>query len=252
MRRCLKYAFVLAIFLTTFYSGFHFGKFSSQKEGPASNAEALSSINNHNLEQKVAELTLSNFLLNALINQPVQDSIQNFTNTSISAKTLVSQLSTSDIENYLKTTFGSTALSELTDTRVFSENILDLYYEDTFNTNTDTTFSHADIRISLSSEQSQENLTSIKQIGNATLFAHIEPYGSVGIGDQAYFIRWSHENSGEILLFDRKQINPESISNWVSYQPNSIWRTGTYRVSFFRFDDLLTPLGTTSFYISAE
>ena len=44
------------------------------------------------------------------------------------------------------------------------------------------------------------------------------------------FIKWVHINSGKILLFEKKNVNPITRQNWVSFTPDENWQTGNYYI----------------------
>jgi len=47
----------------------------------------------------------------------------------------------------------------------------------------------------------------------------------------------------------KKDIIFISNNNWVSFTPNTIWSDGKYRVSFYHFDNKLTPIASSYYYI---
>jgi len=82
-----------------------------------------------------------------------------------------------------------------------------------------------------------------------TLFAHFDTYGEVPTNGQV-FIRWRHRDTGELLLFTRKNITADATRHWVSYRPESAWKTGYYDVTYYQFSDSLEPIAQVGYLIS--
>ena len=83
----------------------------------------------------------------------------------------------------------------------------------------------------------------------ALIFAHIDVQGGLGLGDKKFFTRWTHLDSGEVLLFKQKAISPGSPRNWISYQPNGEWQQGSYEITFYQFNSELNKLASAVFYV---
>lgn len=78
------------------------------------------------------------------------------------------------------------------------------------------------------------------------LYAHLNTFGKVPLGTNV-FIKWVNRSTGEVLLFEKKLISPNSDTNWVSYQPYDSWQTGGYDIRFYQFTSQLEPVAQLSY-----
>ncbi len=83
-----------------------------------------------------------------------------------------------------------------------------------------------------------------------TIYAHIDVSSGLGLGEQKYFTRWLNLQTGEILLFKQKWMDPSSSKNWISFRPDNVWQDGAYEVTFYQFNSELSPLVKQSFYLT--
>jgi len=88
--------------------------------------------------------------------------------------------------------------------------------------------------------------------GNEKLYAHIDVQQGLGSGDAKLFTRWTHIDSGDVILFDRKQMRSDSDKNWISYRPPGQWQAGTYEVSFYRFNAEMDKLASDVFTVATD
>lgn len=81
------------------------------------------------------------------------------------------------------------------------------------------------------------------------LYAHLNTFGKVPLGTNV-FIKWTNRSTGEVLLFEKKLISPNSDTNWVSYQPYDSWQTGSYDIRFYQFTSQLEPVAQLSYDVN--
>ncbi|MFW2177043.1 MULTISPECIES: hypothetical protein [unclassified Moraxella] len=81
------------------------------------------------------------------------------------------------------------------------------------------------------------------------LFAHLNTFGKVKLGANV-FVKWTNRTTGEVLLFEKKLIVPNSNENWVSYQPYEGWQVGSYDVKFYQFTSQLEPVAQLSYDVN--
>lgn len=80
------------------------------------------------------------------------------------------------------------------------------------------------------------------------LYAHFDTMGKVPNNMQV-MVRWTHRDSGEVLLFTPRKVSEQQQQNWVSFYPMTGWKTGHYDVKYYQMNDQLSPIAQTSFYI---
>ena len=80
------------------------------------------------------------------------------------------------------------------------------------------------------------------------LYAHLNTLNKISLG-QNVFVKWTNRSTGEVLLFEKKLIMPDSNTHWVSYQPYNDWQTGTYDIRFYQFNSQLVPVAQLTYTV---
>ena len=83
---------------------------------------------------------------------------------------------------------------------------------------------------------------------NATLFAHLDTAGKVPVSPFV-FVKWVNNQTGQVLLFEKKDIVANSNQNWVSFKPDDGWLQGSYDIRFYQFTSELQPIAQLTYQI---
>ena len=83
---------------------------------------------------------------------------------------------------------------------------------------------------------------------NATLFAHMDTAGKVP-ASPFVFVKWVNNQTGQVLLFEKKDIVTNSNQNWVSFKPDDGWLQGSYDIRFYQFTSELQPIAQLTYQI---
>ena len=82
----------------------------------------------------------------------------------------------------------------------------------------------------------------------AKIYAHLDTRGQVP-ADKYVFVKWINNQTGQVLLFEKKNISASSDHNWVSFVPTDGWQVGSYDVRFYQFDSDLKPIAQTTYNV---
>ncbi len=82
----------------------------------------------------------------------------------------------------------------------------------------------------------------------AKIYAHLDTRGEIP-ADKYVFVKWINNQTGQVLLFEKKNISANSDHNWVSFIPTEGWQAGSYDVRFYQFNSELQPIAQTTYNI---
>lgn len=83
---------------------------------------------------------------------------------------------------------------------------------------------------------------------NTKLFAHLDTDGKVP-ASAFVFVKWVNNQTGQVLLFEKKDIIANSDQNWVSFIPYDGWLEGSYDIRFYQFSSELQPVAQLTYNI---
>ena len=83
---------------------------------------------------------------------------------------------------------------------------------------------------------------------NTKLFAHLDTDGKVP-ASAFVFVKWVNNQTGQVLLFEKKDIVANSNQNWVSFTPYDSWLEGSYDIRFYQFTSELQPVAQLTYNI---
>lgn len=83
---------------------------------------------------------------------------------------------------------------------------------------------------------------------NTKLFAHLDTDGKVP-ASAFVFVKWVNNQTGQVLLFEKKDIVANSNQNWVSFTPYEGWAVGSYDIRFYQFTSELQPVAQLTYNI---
>ncbi|WP_169391552.1 MULTISPECIES: hypothetical protein [Psychrobacter] len=102
------------------------------------------------------------------------------------------------------------------------------------------------IKLSLSSEVPASSVSTAMLNKNAKLFAHLDTSGKVP-ASPFVFVKWVNNQTGQVLLFEKKDIVANRNQNWVSFRPYDGWSAGSYDIRFYQFTSELQPIAQLTY-----
>ena len=79
------------------------------------------------------------------------------------------------------------------------------------------------------------------------IFAHLSATQDM----PSSIIRWQHQATGEILLFEQQALRADAQSQVISLKPSQGWQTGDYKVSVYDMNDDKRLVGTNEFSVAS-
>jgi len=79
------------------------------------------------------------------------------------------------------------------------------------------------------------------------IFAHLSATQDM----PSSIIRWQHQATGEILLFEQQALRADAQSQVISLKPSQGWQPGNYKVSVYDMDDDKRLVGTNEFSVAS-
>lgn len=83
---------------------------------------------------------------------------------------------------------------------------------------------------------------------NTKLYAHLDTGGKVPESPYV-FVKWVNNQTGQVLLFEKKDVVANRNQNWVSFIPYEGWTTGSYDIRFYQFTSELEPIAQLTYQI---
>lgn len=104
------------------------------------------------------------------------------------------------------------------------------------------------IKLSLDSSLPSISVDTSNLNKDAKLFAHLDTDGKVP-ASAFVFVKWVNNQTGQVLLFEKKDIVANSNQNWVSFKPYEGWTQGSYDIRFYQFTSELEPIAQLTYQI---
>lgn len=82
----------------------------------------------------------------------------------------------------------------------------------------------------------------------AKIYAHLDTYGKAP-NSPFVFVKWINNQTGQVLLFEKKNVIASKNQNWVSFVPYDGWEVGSYDIRFYQFNSELQPIAQTTYSI---
>ena len=243
----------LLLLLIVGFAGYYFGKINNQQANtivqPIAKNAVQSSVKNNKskavvsqkVKQKIADKSYQQiqqenpYLPEYLPNIEVFDKI-------------IDNLSAPEIDDYLNKLVNKNEIdfNQNIDKYALAKSLMREFLGENDNSNIDT---YSAIKFSLSTTQNTEKITNFKLSNSKTaIYAHLQLDENAQMINNT-FIKWIHIDSGKILLFENKNINPITRQNWVSFTPDENWQTGNYQVTFYQFNSELRPIIQGGYYV---
>lgn len=160
------------------------------------------------------------------------------------AKQLINALPDSQLNQYLTRFITNKDAKLIGDKRQFANRAVDELYK-----NNDSQPLVGQVLLSDSSALPNQSINTTTLQKRQKLYAHLNTFGKVPLGANV-FVKWVNRSTGEVLLFEKKLIVPNTESNWVSYQPYESWQPGSYDIRFYQFTSQLEPVAQLSYEVS--
>ena len=156
----------------------------------------------------------------------------------------VERLPAQEVERQLKRLFVDADLAQIEDKKFFARRLA----EEVFAVSDTTTPLVGRALVSTTAAFPSESAPLTEVSARQAIFAHFDTYGKVPHNGQV-FVRWQHRDTGQLLLFTKKNITADTAQNWVSYRPDQAWKVGYYDVKYYQFSDHLEPIAQVSYLI---
>lgn len=160
------------------------------------------------------------------------------------AKQLLEALPDSQLNSYIAQFIPAKDAELITDKRQFANRAIEELYKQN-----DNQPLQGQILLANSSQMPLQSLDTSTVSKKQKIFVHLNTFGKVPLGANV-FVKWTNRSTGEVLLFEKKLIQPNSDTNWVSYQPYDSWQTGSYDIRFYQFTSQLEPVAQLSYDIN--
>lgn len=105
-----------------------------------------------------------------------------------------------------------------------------------------------EVKLSLTPSMPSSSMDTSNIEKNATVFAHLDTAGKVP-ASPFVFVKWVNNQTGQVLLFEKKDIVVNSNQNWVSFKPDDGWTQGSYDIRFYQFTSELQPVAQLTYNI---
>ena len=106
------------------------------------------------------------------------------------------------------------------------------------------------VKLSLSPVMPPNSLDTSTLNKDTKLFAHLDTDGKTP-ASPFVFVKWVNNQTGQVLLFEKKNIVANSNQNWVSFKPYDGWTPGSYDIRFYQFTSELQPVAQLTYSIYA-
>jgi hypothetical protein len=227
--------------------GFYIGAFHFANNNQSSNSTKVK------IKEKIAYVPQIKYITKTItIQKNINNYLENdnfsqfpeYIDTKI-ANHIIDNLSLSQIEEYF-TKLGATSddFNHINNKHQFAQRVVDEF----LNNNNFMNNENTSISFSLLTTIDEKNPTTFTDISNKTIYAHLS-FNKYHPLLKNIFIKWQNITNGDVLLFDKKDISSMSNNNWVGFTPNIAWKKGKYKVSFYHFNNQLTPITSGYYYI---
>lgn len=105
-----------------------------------------------------------------------------------------------------------------------------------------------DIKLSFDSRTPTQSINTDKIPKNSKIYAHLNTYGKTP-QSRYVFVKWVDNSTGQVLLFEKKNIVDTSNTNWVNMKPYDGWHAGSYDIRFYQFTSKLEPIAQLTYQI---
>ncbi|MEN6670594.1 hypothetical protein AAJP47_09480 [Psychrobacter sp. B38] len=144
---------------------------------------------------------------------------------------------------YVDRFMAKDASSAIGDKRRFAERAVEELYKENDNQPLAGT-----VKLSLDTVMPTVSLDTSTLGKDTKLYAHLDTGGKVPESPYV-FVKWVNNQTGQVLLFEKKDIVANKNQNWVSFQPYDGWTQGSYDIRFYQFTSELEPVAQLTYQI---
>ncbi|MDN3452414.1 MULTISPECIES: hypothetical protein [unclassified Psychrobacter] len=159
------------------------------------------------------------------------------------AMDIVNKMPSYMLEQYIDRFMTQGAGEALADKRQFAQRAIEELYKEN-----DNQPLVGEVKLSLTPMMPSLSMDTSTIDQNATLFAHLDTAGKVP-ASPFVFVKWVNNQTGQVLLFEKKDIVANSNQNWVSFKPDEGWLKGSYDIRFYQFTSELQPIAQLTYQI---
>lgn len=196
-------------------------------------------INNQGKNITSEDFALSQELISK--EQDTQISINDYSEQR--AKQLIENMPDYVLHKYVDKFMATDASDVITDKRRFAERAIEELYAPN---DTQQLAGTAKVSFNYIMPETSANISRVTKF--AKIYAHLDTNGQVP-ANKYVFIKWINNQTGQVLLFEKKNISANSNQNWVSFIPTDGWKEGSYDIRFYQFDSELQPIAQTTYNI---
>lgn len=159
------------------------------------------------------------------------------------ARQLIDNMPEYALEQYVNKFMAADASDVIQDKRRFAERAV----EELYNTNDNQKLvGSAKVSFDYFMPEVSANTNQVTKF--AKIYAHLDTRGQTS-ADKYIFVKWTNNQTGQVLLFEKKNISANNDHNWVSFIPTEGWQAGSYDVRFYQFSSELKPIAQTTYNI---
>jgi hypothetical protein len=145
---------------------------------------------------------------------------------------------------YVDKFMAKDASSAITDKRRFAKRAIEELYKPNDNQRL-----VGDIKLSANPSMPTVSLDTTRLPKETKLYAHLDTHGQVP-SSPFVFVKWVNNETGQVYLFEKKDIVADSEQNWVSFKPYEGWQPGSYDIRFYQFNSALQPVAQLTYNIA--
>jgi hypothetical protein len=161
------------------------------------------------------------------------------------AQRILENMPEDELAGHLAQFMHASDLAYIDNPRQFASRAIEAYFEPN-----DSVPLTGDIRITNSPESS--GAAGYFDTGalpaDTRLYAHLNTNGPVPVNGRI-FVKWTNATTGEVVLFEKKDVADNTTQSWVSVVPKDGWTPGRYEVKFFSFTSVLEPIAQTNYSV---
>lgn len=156
---------------------------------------------------------------------------------------IVNQMPDYMLDQYVDRFMAKGASEVIGDKRRFAQRAVEELYK-----KNDTQPLSGTVKLSLDSSLPLTSVDTSNLNKDVKLFAHLDTDGKVP-ASSFVFVKWVNNQTGQVLLFEKKDIVGNSNQNWVSFIPYEGWTQGSYDIRFYQFTSELQPVAQLTYNI---
>lgn len=159
------------------------------------------------------------------------------------AKQIIDKMPDYVLGQYVDKFMTKDASNVIIDKRRFAERAIEELYQPNDNQRL-----VGEVRLSLDPTMPAASVDTSTINKDAKIYAHLDTKGQVP-ASPFVFVKWVNNQTGQVLLFEKKDIVADSNQNWVSFKPYDGWQPSSYDIRFYQFTSELQPVAQLTYNI---